>query len=171
MPIETIEFKGKHYPLFQTNGNAARFCQPFALEVCKGMGLDVGCSKKGWAFPGSRPIDLSFDDGYHATNLPLTHNGGLWDYITSSHMAEHFIGNLADMFDHWASRLKSGGVMFLYLPDYSQEYWRWENNRKHIHTLTPQIMKNYLHNNPTWNKWFVSGVDAYNSFTVMAERV
>jgi len=166
MPIETISFNGKHYPTFQTDGNAARFCRPFALEVCRGAGLDIGCMKKEWAFPNSIPIDLSFEDGYHAMNLP----DYVYDYIHSSHMTEHFVGNLADMFEHWASRLKSGGVLFLYLPDYSQQYWRWHNNRKHIHTLTPEIMRDYFESSPLWGKVFVSGVDAYNSFTCIVER-
>ncbi len=167
MPIETIRFNDTDYPIFQTNGNAARFCRPFALEVCKGAGLDIGCSCKEWAFPGAIPIDLSFDNGYHAMNLP----DYLYDYIHSSHMAEHFEGNLAMMFEHWGSRLKTGGVLFLYLPDYSQKYWRWWNNKKHIHTLTPDVMRDYFTQAKEWSKVFVSGVDAYNSFIVMAERI
>lgn len=167
MPIETIEFNGVQYPMFQTNGNAARFCRPFALEVCKGVGLDVGCMKKEWAFPNAIPIDISFDDGYHAMNLPDYE----YDFVFSSHCIEHIKENLADVFDHWATRLKSGGVMFLYLPDYSQEYWRWWNNRKHVNTLNPQIMKDYFEQNPKFKNVFVSGVDAYNSFTVMCEKV
>lgn len=167
MAIETIEFEGIHYPLFQTNGNASRFCRPFALEVCNGVGLDIGCMKKEWAFPNSIPIDISFNDGFHAMNLPDYE----YDYIISCHMAEHFVGNLADMFDHWATRLKSGGVLFLYLPDYSQKYWRFDSNRKHIHTLTPQIMNDYFTRNKNFKNVFVSGVDAYNSFTVMCEKV
>ena len=167
MPIETIEFNGVQYPMFQTNGNASRFCRPFALEVCKGVGLDVGCMKKEWSFPNSIPIDISFDDGYHAMNLPDYE----YDFVFSSHCIEHIKENLADVFDHWATRLKSGGVMFLYLPDYSQEYWRWWNNRKHVNTLNPQIMKDYFEQNPKFKNVFVSGVDAYNSFTVMCEKV
>ena len=168
MPIETIEFNGVQYPMFQTNGNAARFCRPFALEVLIGVGLDIGVSRKEWAFPNSIPIDISFDDGYHAMNLPDYE----YDYIHSSHMAEHFVGNLADMFDHWATRLKKEGVLFLYLPDMdSQLYWRPENNRKHFHYTTPKIIGDYFRNNPKFKNVFVSGVDAYNSFTVMCEKV
>lgn len=167
MPIETIEFNGVQYPMFQTNGNASRFCRPFALEVCKGAGIDIGASKKEWAFPNAIPIDISFDDGYHAMNLPDYE----YDFVFSSHCVEHIKENLADVFDHWATRLKSGGVLFLYLPDYSQQYWRWWNNRKHVNTLTPQIMKDYFTQNKNFKNVFVSGVDAYNSFTVFCEKV
>jgi len=41
--MKTIRFNKKEYPAFQTNGNAARFIMPFAQEVCKGKGLDIGC--------------------------------------------------------------------------------------------------------------------------------
>jgi len=44
--IEIIEFQGHRYPKFQSDGNAARFCRPFALEVCKGVGFDIGYSRE-----------------------------------------------------------------------------------------------------------------------------
>ena len=61
-PFKTIKFNGKEYPEFQANGNAARFIMPFAKEVCKGKGLDIGCGKEDWALPGSIPIDIEFTD-------------------------------------------------------------------------------------------------------------
>ena len=65
--IEIIEYKGKTYPKFQSIGMASQFAIPFAKHVCIGEGYDIGCMKKEWAFPGSIPIDLDFDDEYHAT--------------------------------------------------------------------------------------------------------
>lgn len=168
MPIEVIEFDNQLYPSFQTNGNASRFCMPFALEVCKGVGFDIGANRGEWSLPGALLIDPSLPDcQYHATNLPAMKV----DYIFSSHMAEHFVGNLADMFDYWATKIKTGGTLFLYLPDYSQHYWRFWNNRKHIHTFTPEVLRDCLNSLGHFHKVFVSGVDAYNSFTVMAERI
>ena len=67
--IDTILYKNKHYPKFQTLGNAAQFAIPYALHVCKGEGVDIGCSKVEWAFPGARPIDLNFDDNYDAVGV------------------------------------------------------------------------------------------------------
>ena len=83
--IESINYKGSEYPSFQTIGNASQFAIPFAKHVCKGYGYDIGCMKKEWSFPGSTPIDLDFDDPYHADNLP----DGEVDYIFSSHCLEH----------------------------------------------------------------------------------
>ena len=46
--------------------------------------------------------------------------------------------------DYWYDKLKQGGTIFLYLPDYSQEYWRPWNNRKHLNIFTPEIIYDYM---------------------------
>jgi len=162
--VNTIDFNGMLYPKFQTEGFAARFAFPFAQQVCKGEGYDIGCMKPEWSFEGSTPIDLSFDDGYHATNLPKQNV----DYIFSSHCLEHIVDWVGTM-DYWYETLKPNGTLFLYLPDYSQEYWRPWNNRKHVHIFSPTIIKDYLINKG-YKNIFVSGVDLYNAFMVMAEK-
>lgn len=162
--IDTVNYKGFDYPKFQTNGFASRFCMPFAMESCKGVGYDIGCMKKEWALPESIPIDLSFNDGYHANNLP----DGEVDYIFSSHCLEH-INDWVGTLNYWSTKIKEGGVIFLYLPDYSQEYWRPWNNRKHINILKPEYIKDYFIDKG-FKKVFVSGVDLYNSFAVMVEK-
>lgn len=164
--IQTIDFENIPYPAFQATGNAARFCRAFALEVLKGQGLDIGYSNPDWKFPGAIGIEPSIDFTYDAMNLP----DGTFDYIHSSHMAEHFKGNLATLFDYWTSKLKKGGVLFLYLPDYSQRYWRFWNNRKHVHSLSPDIIQDYLFSSGSYKNIFVSGVDLNNSFVAMGER-
>lgn len=167
MPIATIEFNGQAYPAFQASGFAARFAFAFAQEVCKGKGLDIGYSQTEWKFPGAIGIEPSIDFTYDAMNLPE----GEFDFITSFHMLEHYKGNFANLLDYWTSKIKSGGVLFLYLPDYSQYYWRTWSNRKHIHSLTPQILKDYLIQSWQYKNIFVSGVDLNNSFAVMAEKI
>jgi predicted SAM-dependent methyltransferase len=162
--IETIVYKHGKYPSFQAMGHAAQFSIPFAKHVCKGKGYDIGCMKKEWAFPESTPIDLSFDDEWHATNLP---ESGV-DYIFSSHCLEH-IDDWVETMNYWYDTLKSGGTLFLYLPDYSQEYWRPWNNRKHRNMFSPQIIKDYMEDKGYRNV-FVSGVDLNNSFMIMGEK-
>jgi len=168
MPIETVFHGGNNYPLFQTDGCASRFCRPFALEVCKGTGFDIGCGKLDWAFPGAICIDPVINPMYHAQNLP-GHPDKV-DYIHSSHTLEHvpdWVGTL----EYWAKHIKPGGVLFLYLPDYSQTYWRPWSNRKHLHIFTPQIIRDYLEQCGSYKNIFVSGVDAYNAFTAFAEKI
>jgi len=162
--IEVVKFNDEIYPSFQTRGFASKYCFPFAMEVCSGIGYDIGCMKKEWSLSGSIPIDLSFDDGYHANNLP----DGEVDYIFSSHCLEH-INDWVGTLNYWSTKIKKGGVIFLYLPDYSQKYWRPWNNRKHMNILKPEYLKDYF-TDKGFDKVFVSGIDLYNSFMVMVEK-
>tara|TARA_R110001583_G_scaffold67518_5_gene193053 strand:- start:2036 stop:2548 length:513 start_codon:yes stop_codon:yes gene_type:complete len=163
--IEVLEFNKNRYPKFQGEGNAAQFAIPFAQHVCKGAGYDIGCKKIEWAFPGSTPIDIDFDDEWHALNLPEKKV----DYIFSSHCLEHVeVRNWVEVLDYWSTKLNPSGVIFLYLPDYSQEYWRPWNNKKHRHILQPQYLKDYFTAMKYYNI-FVSGIDLNNAFMAMAQ--
>lgn len=178
MPIETIEFKGDVYPKFQSEGNAAQFAIPFAKHFCKGVGYDIGYNKPAWKFPGAVGIDNGkimdpingeeyINVDWNATNLPQ----GDMDYIISSHCLEH-LPNWVDVLDYWATKLKSGGVLFLYLPDFSQKYWRPWSNRKHLHAFTPEIIKAYFKDNSdVWKRIAVSEIDLNNSFMIVAEKI
>lgn len=53
--MELIKFKNKTYPKFQSEGNAAQFAIPYAKHFCKGTGIDVGCNREEWKFPGHYP--------------------------------------------------------------------------------------------------------------------
>ena len=162
--IETIDYRGKEYPKYQSNGFAARFIFPFAKEVCKGKGYDVGCNRVEWSLPGSIPIDPVINDRYDCLNFP---ESGV-DYIFSSHMLEH-VNDWVRVLDYWVENLNPGGTLFLYLPDYSQEYWRPWNNTKHVNILTPEFIRDYLENKGM-QKIFSSGTDLYNSFSIFAEK-
>jgi SAM-dependent methyltransferase len=178
--LDQINFKGHKFPAFQATGNAARFIIPFAVEVCRGFGVDVGCNRAEWALPGAFPIDpalegvnMEFVDGstviheeWHATQFPNFPRK--LDFIFSSHCLEH-IENPWSALDYWHSQLTLGGILFLYLPDISQVYWRPWHNRKHIHCLTPEILRAYLVDKG-FQKIHISGIDLNNSFAVIAER-
>lgn len=169
MGIETIEYKGKQYPLLQSEGFASQYAFPFADKILKGFGVDVGCMKKEWAYPKARPIDLDFPDEYHALNLPLNHNGQKWDYIFSSNMLEH-VDNWVTVLDYWQTMLNEGGVLMLYLPHYKSEYWRVWNNLKHRHNLKAKELKAYLKDRG-WAKVFTTGYDLNYCFYVIAEKI
>lgn len=174
--IETITYNDKKYPKFQAEGNAAQFIIPFANKVCMGKGYDIGCNRLNWMLPdiialdtcktirSVTPIDPNID-GSDALNLPFDEA----DFIFSSHCLEHIDKPWFDVLEYWASNLKLGGTLFLYLPDYSQEYWRPWNNRKHHHIFTPEIMKDAF-NSLKFKNIFVSGVDLMNSFAIMGEK-
>jgi SAM-dependent methyltransferase len=161
--IETIEFNGKLYPKFQASGNAARFVIPFAQEVCKGYGLDIGYGKLEWKFPDAIGIDKG---KFNAMNLPE----GLWDYIFSSHCLEHIKERWDWVLNYWAENLRPGGTMFLYLPHPDQEYWLPYNNRKHVHILYPEELQKYFHKG-SYTNIFISERDLNHSFIAMAQKL
>jgi hypothetical protein len=163
MAINTIEHSGNKYLDFQAEGNAAQFIIPFALKVCKGVGYDIGYCKEEWKLPGAIGIDSSNGSQYSADSLPDTQV----NYIFSSHCLEH-VNNWTYTLEYWLTKIKSGGVLFLYLPDYSQTYWRPWVNRKHQTIMNPQYIKDFLEAKGC-KKIFVSGVDLNNSFTILCE--
>jgi len=162
--MEIVKFGGDNYPQFQALGNASQFAIPFALHFCKGYGYDIGYCKEDLKFPGSIGIDKSETSDYDANNLP----DKLVDYIYSSHCLEH-VDNWVETLEYWISKINNGGILFLYLPDFSQKYWRPWNNRKHKHCLTPDLLKNFMIDHEMKNI-FISGIDLNNSFMIVCEK-
>ena len=130
--MSVFTYKGRLYPDYIKDGNACRFIQPCALQFCRGFGVDVGAGK--WPLPGATPIDIA--NGGDAMALPDT----IYDYVFSSHCLEHLTNPVAAL-EHWKTRLRPGGVLFLYLPHPDMEYWLPQFNRKHLHTWTPEQMQ------------------------------
>lgn len=128
-------FHGELYPEYIRTGNACRFVAPMAREFCKGTGLDVGAGK--WPLDGAIPIDIA--DGGDAMALPE----GAFDFVFSSHCLEHLDDPVAAI-EHWASRIRPGGVLFLYLPHPDMRYWRPQFNRRHRHLFWPADMAEML---------------------------
>ena len=129
------EYKGKLYPDYLKTGNACQFIAPAALKFCQGNGIDVGASI--WPLGDSIPIDVK--TGGDALNLPE----GQYDYVFSSHCLEHLEDPVKAIL-HWKTRIKKGGVLFLYLPHPDMEYWLPENCAKHLHSFTPHQIVNLL---------------------------
>ena len=70
-----------------------------------------------------------------------------------------------NVLDYWLNNINPNGLIFLYLPDFSQKYWRPWNNKKHKHIFTPEILEEFCISKNL--KYFVSGVDLNNSFTIV----
>lgn len=162
--MNTINYRGLNYPKFQDEGNASQFAIPYAKHFCKGFGVDVGCNRKEWCFPGAVGVDLNFKDGNDAYSFEYEH----LDYVYSSHCLEHLTDWITAL-DYWTSKLKKHGVLFLYLPHYHQEYWRPWNNRKHLHVFTSEIIVDYMKTRYYTNIFF-SERDLNDSFMVVGEK-
>ncbi len=123
------EYKGRLYPDYLKDGNACQFIEPIAKKFCQGEGLDIGANQ--WPLSGAAPIDHI--SGGDAMRLPK----GEYDYVFSSHCLEHLEYPI-EALEHWKSRIKPMGVLFLYLPHPDMEYWLPQNNRKHLHIWYPE---------------------------------
>lgn len=140
LPDTLIEYKGRIYPKFQTTGNACRFVQPFALEFCKGKGIDFGYNKKEWILPGAMGVEV--EDNFLAEAHKEEFSNSL-DFVFSSHALEH-LESWVEAIKIFTNVLKPGGVLYLYLPDYSQVYWRPWNNAKHKHIICQEHVVDLL---------------------------
>ena len=125
------EYKGNTYPDYLKTGNASQFITPVAKKFCNGCGVDVGANK--WPLRGAIPVDKQ--NGGDALRLPE----GLYDYVFSSHCLEHLTDPIGALL-HWKTRIKKGGVLFLYLPHPDMEYWLPQNCSKHLHSWNPMDM-------------------------------
>lgn len=165
MSIETVKYKFQEVPEFITKGNHARFIEPIAREICKGIGYDIGCGKIEWVFNSSMPIDPIINK-YSANNLPDAEV----DYIFSSHLLEH-LDNYYEILEYWYSKLKQGGNIFLYLPHPDCLYWHptEQQSKRHKHIITPKIIEEALVNTG-FSKVFVSGKDPAYSFCAYATK-
>lgn len=125
---EIYTYRGRQYPGYLKHGNMQQFIAPTAAQYCIGRGLDVGAGA--WPLPWAEPVELTH--GGSAESLP----DGEVDFVFSSHCLEHLLNPVAAL-EHWKTRIRPGGVLFLYLPHPDMVYWRPENCRKHLRTLHP----------------------------------
>lgn len=168
MPIAYVEFDGVKYPKHEAIGGAALWIRPLAEFYCKGLGLDIGYSKPEWKLPCAIGVEPSINPEYDAMNLPIIEGG--YDFIHSSHCLEHVKENWCNVIDYWFESIKSGGILFLYLPHISQKYWNVQNNRKHIHQFNGQEIWKYISEHKYFKTGFIGGVDFNHSFVIIAEK-
>ena len=168
--IKTIKDRDQLVPAYIAEGFHAQYIFPIAKQVCRGLGLDIGCSREEWKLPGSFGIDPKITPKYDALNLPIRPKVKQWDYIFSSHCLEH-IFDYMKVLRYWTDNLLLGGVLFLYLPHPNCRYWRphFKKNDPHYHTFYPKQMKE-IFEDLGYNNIFVSECDAAFSFSIFGNK-
>jgi len=160
------EYKGKFYPDYLTVGGACHAIFRQALQYCKGKGIDVGAGL--WPLPGAVPVDIWRGPGA-AKTLGEIPNGSQ-DFVFSSHCLEHneeWEGVLSD----WISKLKPGGIIFLYLPHPECGIWEVGSpfvGGDHKWTPTPSVMRSAVEQNACEVIASDDGPDAMYSFWLCA---
>lgn len=156
------------YPDYLNHGNARAHIMRIADQYCVGdQALDIGCSQ--WPYPGARGIDDQ--PGLNAYELDSVEDNSQ-DFIFSSHCLEH-LENWQDALNLWVTKLKPGGVLFLYLPHESMALWRrggpWVG---HAHKWVPDVklVSQGLTDAGAPPCLVRPGPDAYRSFCVVGRK-
>ena len=151
------------YPPFLSRGDAAAFCLYHARRYCQGRGVDVGAGQS--PFPGSRPIeDRAEENAYH-----LLEPDQSLDYVFSSHCLEHLV-RWPEALIEWHRVLKTGGVLYLYLPHPACRMWHVDVLRYHVWQPEPDPLADHL---KTMGFEILEGSlfpDAYLSFFLVVRR-
>lgn len=161
-------YKGVLYPEYLFQGNAISFILEKVQKYCQGRGIDVGAGK--WPLRGATPIENEeFQNAYKLDNF----SDGSLDYVFSSHCLEH-PKNWQDALALWLRKLKTNGILFLYLPHESMRLWNPGSplvfdGHKWIPTF--EIINSFLKDNGMEIIEYNPGRDAYWSFHMVARKI
>lgn len=162
-----FRYRGKLYPEHLNGGNGQSHIRDRALAYCRGKGIDVGASQ--WPFPGAEPIQQ--ERKRNALRLEDVPESSL-DFVFSSHCLEHIVP-WKEALAVWISKLKEGGVLFLYLPHEDMELWHpggpWAGP-SHKWIPTWQALVSFLESQGMEIVDVERGRDAFWSFHVAARR-
>jgi hypothetical protein len=154
------------YPEYLNHGNAAEYVLEEASLVCSGQGLDIGAGD--WPLLGAVPVrDEPHQNAYR---LPAFGDGSL-DFVFSSHVLEH-LHRPEEALALWTRKLKSGGILFLYLPHPAMELWHpegpWGGDHRWI--ISPRQVRRMLESLGLRVRIATEVPDAYWSFRCVATK-
>jgi SAM-dependent methyltransferase len=161
------KYRGHLYPDYLNHGNAAEHIRETALRYCQGHGIDIGADR--WPLPGATPVyNEPHQNAHKLDSIPNTS----LDYVHSSHCLEH-LDRWQDALRLWASKLKPGGYLFLYLPHEDMKLWNpgspWVHDG-HKWQPTIAVLKPFLESIGLRVIDFNSGHDHYWSFHIVAQK-
>lgn len=162
-------YRGRVYPDYLTVGATSRAVERTALEVCQGVGVDVGAGL--WPLPGAIQVDTSRGPGAGRSISEFT--DGSLDYVFSAHCLEH-IESWREALAEWVSKLKLGGVIFLYLPHPDCAIWHPGSpfvGKGHKWIPTSPVVKRALIELGCELIQWDNGPDAMWSFSVCGRKV
>lgn len=160
-------YRGEYYPEYLNRGNAASFIRDEALKYCRGKGIDVGAGQ--WPLDGAIPV--RDEEELNAYKLDIFQDSSL-DYVFSSHCIEH-LEDWERAVSLWISKLKNGGVLFIYAPHKSMLLWRpcapWVG-LDHKWLPEAEILENFISSCGCKVIFSQKDRDIYWSFTVIAVK-
>ena len=161
-------YLGRFYPDYLHVGGASWAILREAQKFCHGNGLDVGAGL--WPMPGAVPVDLARGPGAGIAVADFADD--TQDYIFSSHCLEH-AENWTQCLVEWVRKLKSGGILFLYLPHPDCAIWNPDSpfvGGGHKWIPTPEKIKWAMNELGMETVKFDDGPDAMQSFFVCSRK-
>ena len=164
--------------------------EDYALRWCRGHGVDFGYGDSGaynkdkdveHILSGANGVDIGVikpkplgmeqiarDESISSTCFP--DNMSHLDFIFSSHCLEH-IADWKEVLTYWRSRLREGGILFLYLPHESVAGWRPETAKDHIWKPTIVEIVPFLRDIEFKIIEYMVGCDSEGSFYIISEKI
>jgi len=160
----SIYKSNKYYSDHIKQGAAIEGVRYLAQKYCKGKGVDIGASI--WSLDGARIIE----DGREENAYKILEKNNSLDYVFSSHLLEH-LSDPERAFEEWSDKLKSGGVLFMYLPHPSCHMWKKENLKYHLWNPDPYYLESFFRGNCKFNIEYISYLpDGYMSFVCIVRK-
>ena len=154
----------KYYSDYIKQGAAIEGVKYLAQKYCKGKGVDIGASD--WSLDGAKPIE----DNEEENAYQILEVDDSLDYVFSSHLLEHLSDPLKAI-DVWRKKLKSGGILFLYLPHPSCHMWQKNNLKYHLWNPDPHYLEELFINNDAFDIINISYLpDGYMSFVCIVKK-
>lgn len=154
----------KYYADYIKHGAAVEGVKFLAQKYCKGRGVDIGAGN--WSLEGARAIEN--EENENAYNI-LEENRSL-DFVFSSHLLEH-LDKPKEAIRHWSSKLKSGGVLFMYLPHPACHMWKKENLKYHLWNPDPYFLEEFFKDSDVFDMKYVTYLpDGYMSFVIVLQK-
>lgn len=155
----------KLYPDYLKSGNRVEVVKFLAEKYCRGRGVDIGAGN--WPLKGARAIENNKEE--NAYKIKEADNS--LDFVFSSHTLEH-LDKWQDALKGWHRALKSGGVLFLYLPHPYCKMWQKDVLKHHKWDIDINLLVNFISAELSMEVKKVDYLpDSNMSFTVIAEKV
>ena len=156
--------ESKKYPDYLKFGNMSEVVRGLTDKYCQGNGLDIGAGK--WPIKNSRAIENNINENAYK----IIEEDGSQDFIFSSHSLEH-LNEWEKALDEWHRVLRSGGILFLYIPHEICSMWRVGVNKQHIWAPSTLVVESFLKNKLNMNIEKVTYLpDSFLGFLIIAKK-
>jgi len=162
-----VGYKGELYPDYLFRKKGSNYIKEKALKYCKGRGIDIGAGA--WPLEGAFAIEnIPEENAYKLDRFP----DASLDFIFSSHCVEH-LEKWPEALLLWIKKLKSGGILFLYMPHESMKLWRPGSiyGMGHVWSPTWQVLNPFLEKSGMEILEYESGRDKFWSFHIAARKI